>query len=311
MEFLIEEYLTELSRTRSPATVSAKANYLKHLLGYVDTLVDFDSKELARFYEYLKKKGLKESSIKQVLFEVRRFYRWLRGRGFSIEFSASLREVFGVSVEKKRERRRYTDEEIELVLRAIRGELDGIPAKHPIYYLLTTFLVSSGLRISEALALKKRDISIKTVIDEEGNEKEVWLVEVREGKFGKSRTTPVFFWKPVWRKMWEEWVKRLQADDYIFTYAIRYPKKTKIFRLTSQAVHQFFYRLSKELRGAGYELKATPHRFRYTYITKLGMKGVPVSVVSRWVGHEKITTTLNIYMEVEEEKSLEIIVSAL
>jgi len=311
MEFLVEEYLKELSKTRSELTVSAKENYLKHLLEYADTFIDFDTGELAGFYEHLKKKGLKDSTIKQVISEVRRFYGWLRDRGFSVEFSAPLRSVFGVPVEKRKERKRFTDEEVELILRAIRGELEGISAKHPVYYLLTTFLMSSGLRISEALSLIRKDISIKAVMDEEGNEKEVWLVEVREGKFGKSRTTPVFFWKSSWKKMWEEWIRKLRADDYLFTYTIKYPRKTKTLRLTSQAVHQFYYRLNKELKKAGYEIKITPHRFRYTYITKLGMKGIPVSVVSRWVGHENISTTLNVYMEAEEERSLEIVVSSL
>jgi len=309
LEFLIEQYLSDLSKVRSPLTVKAKESYLKHLTDYTDTLIDFDKKELSKFYEHLKKKGLKDTTIKQVVSEAKRFYNWLREQGYSVEFeSSSAKFVFQQKGLKNKERKRYTDEEIDLVLRAIRGEMPGIEMKHPIYYLLVTFLVSSGLRIAEAVEVKKEDITVKKVMTEDGKEKEVWFVEVREGKFGKSRTVPIFFWKDSWKKLWEEWLRRLKPEDYIFTYTIRYPRSVKTLRLTVGSVWQFFYRLSKELKTAEYNLKVTAHRFRYTYITKLGMIGIPVSIVSKWVGHERITTTLNIYMEAEEEKSLELIV---
>jgi len=312
MEHLIDIYLEELRKIRDPKTVEKKGYLLKHLINYTDNLIDFDRRELLSFYERLQSKNLKESTIRDVLKEVRQFYKWLRQRGYSVEFdSEALEDIFRAKRKQGKRKKYYSDEELELILSAIRGTLEGFEPKHPIYYLLTIFLVSSGLRLSEALSVKKKDIKVKKVLTEEGEEKEIWTVHVKEGKFGKEREALIYFFRHEWKTLWEKWLERLKPDDYVFTYTIKYPKSTKTLVLKSDTVKRFFWKLEKELKERGYEIEVNAHRFRNTYITKLATKGIPVNLIAEWVGHEKISTTMDIYMEAEKEKEMEVILTKL
>jgi integrase len=66
-----------------------------------------------------------------------------------------------------------------------------------VYYLLCVVLLSSGLRISEALSLKKEDFKERKVLTEKGEEKSVFVVKVK-GKFSKEREVPLVLWKKEW-----------------------------------------------------------------------------------------------------------------
>jgi len=288
MDWLIDIYLEELRKIRDPKTVETKEHLLKHFTGYTDNLVDLDRGELLSFYEHLKEKGLKESTIREILKAVRQFYRWLRQRGYSVEFdSEALEDIYRAKRKQERKGKKYySDDELETILSAIRGTLEGFDPKHPIYYLLVIFLVSSS----------------------EGEEKEIWTVQVREGKFGKEREALIYFFKPEWKTLWERWLSQLQPDDYIFTYTIRYPKSTKTLILKQDTAKRFFWELEKKLKEKGYEIEVNAHRFRNTYITRLATLGFPVNLIAEWVGHSKISTTMDIYMEAEKEKMLETII---
>ena len=270
MEHLVDLYLEELKGIRDPKTVGFKEGRLKHFVERYDHLLDMDRRELLDFYRYLRGKGLKESTIRATLEEVRRFYRWLSQRGYSVEFdSEALADIYRAKRKQEESRRRkkyYSDDELNLILKAIRGEVEGVDAKHPVYYLLVTFLVSSGLRLSEALSVKKKDIKIKKVLTEEGEEKEVWKVKVKEGKFGKEREALIYFFRPEWGILWEKWLEKLKPEDYVFTYTIKYPKSTKTLVLKTDTAKRFFWELEKKIREKGYELEVNAHRFRNTYI---------------------------------------------
>lgn len=315
MEHLVEIYLRELREIRDERTIKYKEERLKHLLGKYDHLPDLNRSELFEFYKYLQDKGLRESTIRTTLSEVRRFYRWLKQRGYWVEFdSEALTDIYRSKRKQEKVRRKkkyYSDQELDLILRAIRGEIGEIDAKHPIYYLLVTFLVSSGLRLSEALSVRKKDITVKKVLTQEGEEKEVWKVKVREGKFGKEREALVYFFRPEWKVLWGKWLERLKPEDLVFTYTIKYPKSVKTLTLKPNTAQQLFYRLEKELREKEYEIELNAHRFRNTYITKLATLSVPVNLIAEWVGHSKISTTMDIYMEAEKEKEMEIILNKL
>lgn len=315
MERLIDAYLEELKKIRDPKTVKTKEYLLKHLTNYTDDLIDLNRTELLSFYKRLRRKRLKESTIREILKTVRQFYKWLKQSGYSVEFdSEALKDIYRSKRRQEESsskgKKYYSDEEIDLILKAIRGEVEGIDTKHPIYYLLVVFLVSSGLRLSEALSAKKKHISIKRVLTQEGEEREIWKVKV-EGKFGKKREAPVFFFRSEWKTLWERWLSILKKNDYLFTYTIKYPKSTKTLVLKTNTAQRFFWSLEKELKEAGYDLEVNAHRFRNTYITKLATLGVPVNLIADWVGHEKISTTMDIYMQAEKEKETEIILKKL
>ncbi|GAB6066253.1 site-specific integrase [Aquifex pyrophilus] len=311
MEHFIDAYISELRKARDEKTVEKKSYLLKHFLEYSDDLPSFSRREIFSFYEYLKGKNLKDTTIRDVFKEVRLFYEWLSEQGIEIEFDQkALRKLFQSKKAQealKSKKKYYSDEEINLILNAIRGAVEGVPAKHPIYYVLTIFLLCSGLRISEAVKVRKKDFEVKRILTEEGKEKEVWFVKVREGKFSKERKALIYFFKPEWKKIFEEKLKRLKPDDLFFTYSVKYPKSVKTYTLTDRTAKWFYWKLEKELREKGYDLEVNAHRFRNTYITKLATKGFPVNLIAEWSGHSRISTTMDVYMEAEKERQMEVI----
>ena len=62
--------------------------------------------------------------------------------------------------------------------------------------------------------------------------------------------------------------------------------------------------LDRVLRKANIDKPFTLHQLRHTFATRTLKAGVPISVVSKWLGHANISTTYNTYIHVlcSEEK---------
>lgn len=74
----------------------------------------------------------------------------------------------------------YTNEEINKLLGAAKDLPDKSDLRRWTYYTLFGLLVITGLRISEAIALKREDVDLKER-----------LLTIRESKFKKSRLIPI------------------------------------------------------------------------------------------------------------------------
>ena len=153
--YLVDLYLEELSKVRDPKTVEKK----KYLLYHLEEVRDFSKREMFEFYDRLRQR-LSHRSALDVLREVRLFYQWLRERGYSYEFSEqAFRELKKKKEFENKARKYFTEEEVEKILSYIRTK-----PKPSVYYLLCVVLLSSGLRISEALSLKKDDFKERRLI---------------------------------------------------------------------------------------------------------------------------------------------------
>ncbi|HID65579.1 MAG TPA: integrase, partial [Aquificaceae bacterium] len=78
MDNFIYTYLTQLRKVRDKKTVKKKEYILKHLIDYSDELPVFDQSKIFSFYEYLKGKNLKDSTIRDIFKEIKLFYEWLQ-----------------------------------------------------------------------------------------------------------------------------------------------------------------------------------------------------------------------------------------
>jgi integrase len=172
-----------------------------------------------------------------------------------------------------------------------------------VYYLLCVVLLSSGLRISEALSLKKEDLKERKVLTEKGEEKYVFMVKVK-GKFSKEREVPLVLWKREWEEVIRKQLDNLREGQAFFTYSLKFPKSVKVLTLSRNTVYRFFYDLSKELG-----IDVHPHRFRYTYAVWLAMKNIPPNVLKEFLGHSSVRTTLEVYAQAQKEKVLDLIAS--
>ncbi|NAZ24051.1 MAG: tyrosine-type recombinase/integrase [Thermocrinis sp.] len=300
--YLIDLYLEELSKVRDPKTIEKK----RYLLMHLGELRDFTKRELFEFYEELRKR-LSHRSAMDVLMEVKLFYEWLRERGYSYEFSEKALE----ELKKKKEfdnkaRKYYTEEEVEVILSAIRGTLEGTKPKPPIYYLLSVFLLCSGLRLSEALSVRREDIFKREMLSSQGEKKVFYFVRVK-GKFSKEREAPMVFFKEEYRQLIEKRLVELSAGEKFFRYTLAFPKSIKVLELKKGTALNFFHDLEKELKSLGYNIPVNAHRFRYTYAVWLARKGLPINFLKEFLGHSSSKTTLEIYAQAQKEKSLEVL----
>lgn len=147
-------------------------------------------------------------------------------------------------------------------------------------------LYGSGLRISEALGLKRRDVPLPGVGD----------VLVVTGKGNKTRMVPVL--QNVLALV-QEYVAMcphpLPAEGPIFVGARGGPLRARIIQLTME-----------RLRGAlGLPDSATPHALRHSFATHLLTRGGDLRAIQELLGHASLSTT-QIYTGIDSERLLEV-----
>jgi len=163
-----------------------------------------------------------------------------------------------------------SNEEIQRMLNAIdTGTFSGIRLRALIEVLLAT-----GLRISEALSLKRE------VFDADQSEVEV----IGKGKHKRS----VFFSARcrLWVKQYLS--KRFDDNPWLFVttgYPVRHWAQADISR--------FFILLRKR---AGITKKLSPHILRHTFCTNLLFHGADITHIKDLAGHQDIQTTARYYL---------------
>jgi integrase/recombinase XerC len=143
-------------------------------------------------------------------------------------------------------------------------------------------LYGSGLRISEALGLKRADFSSDNAI-------------TVTGKGRKQRMVPVL---PQVQKLIDAYVSLcpydLPFDDRLFVGAKGGPLSPRIVQLAMA-----------RLRGAlGLPETATPHALRHSFATHLLSRGGDIRSIQELLGHASLATT-QIYTEVDAGRLIE------
>ena len=147
-------------------------------------------------------------------------------------------------------------------------------------------LYGSGLRISEALGLKRRDVPLPGAGD----------VIIVTGKGNKTRMVPVL--QNVLALI-QDYVAMcphsLPPEGPIFVGARGGPLSPRIIQLTMA-----------RLRGAlGLPDSATPHALRHSFATHLLSRGGDLRAIQELLGHASLSTT-QIYTGIDSERLLEV-----
>jgi integrase/recombinase XerC len=147
-------------------------------------------------------------------------------------------------------------------------------------------LYGSGLRISEALGLKRKDVPAPGAGD----------VIVVTGKGGKSRMVPVL--RQV-LQMIADYVALcpfdLPAGGPLFVGARGGVLSPRILQLT----------MARLRGGLGLPDTATPHALRHSFATHLLARGGDLRAIQELLGHASLSTT-QIYTEVDAERLIEV-----
>lgn len=161
----------------------------------------------------------------------------------------------------------------------------------PHYALFIRFLAGTGLRYSEATALRRRDIAVKS-----------GRAEVRVSRAWKATTKGEEIGPPKSKKGkrtvtcnatlsadLEEHLKPLGLDEFVFTQPDgEYVRNSRFHKNVWQP-------LMGKLVGKELDRKPWIHEIRHAHCTHLLDANVPVHVVQARMGHEDPQTTLRVY----------------
>jgi site-specific recombinase XerD len=173
-----------------------------------------------------------------------------------------------------------TESEVMRMLKACKNNPAGRRGK-----ALMVLQWRSGLRISEALDLRRADLN-----------REQGTVFVANGKGSKSRLVGMDPWG---FESLEDWL------DYRYE---RYPEgpvlcvvqgPTKGERWSSAAARTFIHKIARE---AQVERRVAPHQFRHATACSLAREGYPMHVVQRQLGHSSLATTANYLAGISNEE---------
>lgn len=163
----------------------------------------------------------------------------------------------------------------------VRAIIASIPNRHQRDrrdHALLEVLFSTGLRISEALALTQGEV--RPLLDARGTS-ELPIV----GKGGYQR---VVFFSPVAKVAVAAFLKGEPDDGY-----------ARVFPISVRCA-QIIVKERADYAGFG-DKKVTPHMFRHSFATDLLRKGIDLYSVQQFLGHRSISST-QVYVHVTNEE---------
>jgi integrase/recombinase XerC len=281
-------YLTH-ERRASPRTVEAYGAGVDAFLAFAErhrgerlTLDALGAVSAAEFRAYLAhrrtgERPLSPRSLSQALSAIRAFYRWLdRRHGVA---NPALALVRGPRVKPGQPRPVSEDQARGLLIEAGDPELRGEaaePWEAARDVAVLTLLYGCGLRISEALSLKRRDAPVQGVLR---------IV----GKGNKTRMVPVL---PTVTQA---------VDVYLAHLPFALAPEAALFRakrggaLGPRRVQALMQTLRAQL---GLPDSATPHALRHSFATHLLGNGADLRSIQELLGHASLSTTQK-YTEVD------------
>jgi integrase/recombinase XerC len=284
------DYLT-LERRMSLKTAEAYGRDVRQFLSFLSehlgTRVSFSAlsrlkpADVRAFMSRRRSEGISSASLMRILAGVRSFARFLEGKGKS-----SLGALRAVRAPKSA---RTLPKPIAMAAAKRVGETELRAGEERAPWVLArdaavlALLYGSGLRISEALTLQRKQISAAsdavTVI----------------GKGNKPRMVPVLAQVA---RLIEEYAALcpfpLAADGPLFVGARGGPLSARVVQLAMA-----------RLRGAlGLPETATPHALRHSFATHLLGRGGDLRSIQELLGHASLSTT-QIYTAVDSQRLLE------
>ncbi len=137
---------------------------------------------------------------------------------------------------------------------------------------LMVILHRAGLRISEALALRPKDL-----------DPQAGTVRVLHGKGDKARTVGMDAEAFATIERWLDRRRKIGITDRVPVFCT----------LKGKSVHTAYIRglLPRLARKAGVMKRVHPHGFRHTHAAALAAAGLPINVIQRQLGHANAAIT--------------------
>ena len=285
-----EAWLVHLAHERGAAVNTLSAyerdlrqflGWLKGELGHAPCLADLERLDAKRFRAFLaarRRAGAQSRSLARTMSALRVFFRWLEAQ--EIARNRSLLQLAMPKVPHGIPKPLTVEKAAAVVDGGSGAERDWVMARDAAVLLL---LYGSGLRISEALSLLRKDAPL------EGRD----VLRI-VGKGDKERLVPVL---PVTQAAVARYMALcpypLAADGPLFLGA-------KGGRLSPRIVQLLMERMRE---GLGLPDTATPHALRHSFATHLLSAGADLRQIQELLGHASLSTT-QVYTEVDRARLL-------
>ncbi len=256
----------------------------EHLGGRVDAraLSKLTAADIRAFITDRRTRGLGPRGVQRALSAIRSFFRHLAREG--IADNPAPRAVRTPRIPRTLPRPLSEVDAARAIEDAGTHDIEWIAARDTA---LLTLLYGCGLRISEALSLKRRDIPLGTSLS---------II----GKGNKERVVPVL---PVVRESLDAYAKKILTsgapDASLFVSRRGKPMSAR----EAQALMQ---RLRSRL---GLSERATPHALRHSFATHLLAGGGDLRSVQELLGHASLSTTQT-YTEIDTKKLMDVYAKA-
>jgi len=285
-----EAWLVHLAHERGAAvnTLSAYERDLRQFLGWLRgelghapclaDLARLDAKRFRAFMAARRRAGAQSRSLARTMSALRVFFRWLEAQ--EITRNRSLLQVAMPKVPHGIPKPLTVEKAAAVMDGGAGAELDWVMARDAAVLLL---LYGSGLRISEALGLLRKDAPL--------DGRDVLRIT---GKGGKERLVPVL---PVTQAAVARYLALcpypLAADGPLFLGAKGGQLSPRIVQLLMERMRE----------GLGLPETATPHALRHSFATHLLSAGADLRQIQELLGHASLSTT-QVYTEVDRTRLL-------
>lgn len=253
-EVLIQEL--KLSN-QSEKTIEAYLYHNQKFINYINKKPQqVTTDDVKNYVAYLMDKGEKMTSIRLSIAALNFYYRKILKRNIMKHIQRpKLEKTIPEILEK------------EQILKMIEV------TKNHKHKLLINLLYSSGVRISEALKLKKQDINI---------EKRILFVNSGKGK--KDRFTKL---SDNFIDLYNSYKNNISN----FLFESFYNQNRPITIRTAEMI------IENAARNAGITKSVYPHMIRRSFATHLLDNGTQLHIISNMLGHSNIETTKNAYIK--------------
>ena len=256
------------------------------------------AKEIEKFKTELKLKGFSEQTLRNYLFFIEKFLIFtnkpieqlnqddaksylaslfdkksratisLAGSSLRSFYSTLNKSISNITLPKKQNKL-----PVVLTKEEVKKLIDSAQTRKS--KLIISFLYSSGLRVSELVNLKIKDLDLQ--------EKIGW---VRKGKGGKDR---IFTISENLMSELNKYIDEHKDHQYLFS---------KDKPLTTRNIQKIIQITTKK---ADINKKITPHTLRHSFATHLLESGVNIRIIQELLGHANLSTT-QIYTHISQEQ---------
>ncbi|MDY0278606.1 MAG: site-specific integrase [Acholeplasma sp.] len=268
-DYLLNSYATKKNNTYKWEEKTFRSFSFFTLKHNIHTTDDLNNNVMFDYIGYEKKRGLQNVTLNKKISLIKRMLNYH-------DIDSSILKIKKLR-EKKKTVDRLSDNELKLLFQYLKS-LDLTIHNNYVYSTLYRFILDSGVRIHEAINIKKNNVNFDHQV-----------IHLEETKYSKERFVDFStFTKKDLIKL-----SHMHNGEYLFWNI------NKNRKISYDSDIQYFYRkINKESNIKG----LTAHRLRHTFASISAQNGMNILSLKEILGHENLRTT-QIYLHADRKKT--------